>query len=40
MEDQGGTVLLDDRPARPDWPGGGAVATLRWPLKDADNAAA
>jgi two-component system nitrogen regulation sensor histidine kinase NtrY len=40
MEDQGGTLLLDDREAAADWPGGGAVATLRWPLKDADDAAA
>ncbi len=40
MEDQGGTLLLDDRAAAADWPGGGAVATLRWPLKDADDAAA
>ncbi|MBN8891415.1 MAG: PAS domain-containing sensor histidine kinase [Rhodospirillales bacterium] len=40
MEDHGGTVLLDDRVARPDWPGGGAVAVLRWPLKGADDAVA
>lgn len=38
MEDQGGSIVLDDRDPRPDWPGTGAVATLRWPLKGADDA--
>jgi two-component system nitrogen regulation sensor histidine kinase NtrY len=40
MEEQGGTLLLDDRAPSDAWPGGGAVATLRWPLKGADAAAA
>jgi two-component system nitrogen regulation sensor histidine kinase NtrY len=40
MEDQGGSVVLDDRTPRLDWPGGGATATLRWPLKGADDVAA
>jgi two-component system nitrogen regulation sensor histidine kinase NtrY len=31
MEDHGGRLLLEERPARPDWPGGGAVATLCLP---------
>jgi two-component system nitrogen regulation sensor histidine kinase NtrY len=40
MEEQGGTLLLDDREPSETWPGAGAVATLRWPLKGADEAAA
>jgi two-component system nitrogen regulation sensor histidine kinase NtrY len=31
MEDHGGRIELEDRVARPDWPGGGAVATLVLP---------
>ncbi len=31
MEDHGGRLLLDERPATADWPGGGTVATLCLP---------
>ena len=33
MEDHGGKVTLTDRVQRPDWPGGGTVATLLLPLR-------
>ncbi len=39
MEDHAGRVVLEDRPARPDWPGGGALATLCLPQHDAAPAA-
>jgi two-component system nitrogen regulation sensor histidine kinase NtrY len=32
MEDHGGRVMLEDRPARADWPGPGTLATLVLPL--------
>jgi two-component system nitrogen regulation sensor histidine kinase NtrY len=32
MEDHGGRIALEDRPARGDWPGTGTVATLWLPL--------
>ena len=35
LEDHGGRVTLDDRVAEPDWPGGGAVACLFLPHKQA-----
>jgi two-component system nitrogen regulation sensor histidine kinase NtrY len=33
MEDHGGRLVLEDRPARADWPGPGTVATLWLPLR-------
>ncbi len=36
MEDHGGRIVLEERAPRPDWPGGGAVATLALPTKPQD----
>jgi two-component system nitrogen regulation sensor histidine kinase NtrY len=40
MEDHGGRISLEDRAPRPDWPGGGSIATLTWPMGIAADSAA
>jgi signal transduction histidine kinase len=38
MEDHGGRLVLEDRPARADWEGSGTVATLFLPTRTNDGA--
>ncbi len=38
MEDHGGRLVLEDRPARADWEGPGTAATLFLPIRTNDGA--